>query len=689
MSSQNHAATASHHRTARASKSIWHLLVAITCLIASAPASAQESNPTTATNFDRPSPGDNFYEHVNAEWLATYTLPPDRPGYVMAQELRNATESDFRKILENLNSTPQEPASNEQRLGDLYASILDIDAINARGIEPLQPYLDRIRSIKTIKGLVEIFGTVGYRSPIQPDVRPSPFDSSRNYLWLGQGGLGLPHAGYYRTMYFSAAPIRKAYRDHIERILTLIEIPNPEQASDRIYALERKIALTHRPVNRATPAADQARMIDRAELAHIASEINWDHFFNSAGMQDVSTIILRQDWPIADVAELIASHSIEDWKLWLQFHFVDGYSRALPEPFYLSGHEFYAVQFGGLQEPPERWRLGLQAVEQFLANEIDQLYVETRLSTEHLDAVNAMVQNIQSTFEARIRELEWMDDATREKALIKLAAIKGNIGHPDHWPASPPELDHPVSRTEPVRNIHTLIHASWERTRARIDQPVDDTEWPVPAYTVNAFYNRMANRFILPAGILQAPMFNPDDDPAQSYGRLGAVIAHEFSHAFDDQGRQFNASGEVDDWWTKATTDRFTKEADRLKRQYSSYCQGFAKCVNAAGTIGENIADLSGLQLAWYAWQRSLNGEEPPIINGRTGAQRFFIAFADVHRTKMTKEYEAILRTASPYPPAEFRVNGVVRNIDAWYEAFDIAPTDDLYLAPEDRVHIW
>lgn len=642
-----------------------------------------KSQPRSGRNH---AAGDDFYQFVNRDWLAANDLPPHKVSIGATETLMEQADSDVRDMIADLVASRPAPGTIEQKIADLYTAALDEDAIEARGIAPLQPHLDRIAAVRTRDDLTRLMGVIGYNSPVGIAVGPSPANPDRNAIWLSQAGLGLPHRGYYLETSADMTGLQEGYREYVATILRLIGHDDPEGGARRVYALEHAIAESHVDEDRSLSAEELMRAMTFAELKAYAPAFNWDIFFAEAGMSGSELFVVMDQTAVADLVQGIADFPLEDWKLWLQFSLAHDFAAYLPRAFADANFDYYARRLSGVTERPERWQFAVGLVDAHLGDAVAQLYVQRHFPEEHKERVDAIVTNIRTAFETRMRSLEWMDEETRTAALDKLRALTGMIGYPDQW------RDFDGYTVEPGKlfeNIYASYAFQWRDQQDDLRRPVDRARWPTHAHVVNAFYNPLANTFVLPAGILKPPFFDPAADAAVNYGGIGAVIGHEMSHGFDDQGRQFDASGRTFNWWTSETDERFVSMSERLVRQYDSYCPFPDACVNGLGTLGENIGDLAGLEIAYAAYRHSLGGREAPVINGLTGDQRFFMAYAHTYREKVRDEIARAMLDGDSHAPGRYRVNGVVRNMNAWYAAFDVQPGDALYLPPSRRISIW
>ena len=642
--------------------------------------------PANVARLPRPRLGDDFYGYVNNQWLVTYKLPADKASFGAAEELADQAEREVRTMIEEIIASHPAKGTIEQKIADIYAAALDEKTIEARGLDPIRPHLSRIRAATTLDDITRLMGVIGYNSPFNAGVAASPADPDANAVWISQAGLGMPHRGYYLDSGLQSAALQVAYRRHISTILGLIGEPDPDKAAQRIYNIEYRIAQAHTDEDRSIGATESMRAMSYADLKAFAPGFDWDAFLKSAGLDSASRFVVTDQTAVPALAKLVPTISIADWKLWLAFHIASDFAPSLPKAFADSSFDFFMRQLSGITEQPERWKFAVSVVNDQLGDAVAELYVKRYFPSDNKAKIDAIVGNIRTAFASRMRSLDWMDDTTRAAALAKLNALQGMIAYPDTW------QDYSSLVIEPgklIEGIYASIEFDWRQQQHDLTTPVDRRRWETPAHVVNAFYSPLGNTFVLPAGILQPPFFDPKADPAANYGGIGAVIGHEMSHGFDDQGRQFDAVGRTYNWWTSETDDRFVARSNQLIEQYDRYCPYFSACVNGLGTLGENIGDLAGLEIAYAAYHLSLGGVEAPVIDGLTGDQRFFLAYAESYREKVREEYARALLEGDSHAPSRYRVNGVVRNMDAWYAAFDVKPTDRLYLAPKDRVRIW
>jgi endothelin-converting enzyme/putative endopeptidase len=629
-------------------------------------------------------PGDDFFRYANGTWLRTTQIPADRTSFSLWTVLSEDIERQLRAIVTE-GATSRDPG--QRKVADFYAAWMDEAGIEARGTAPLRPYLQRISAIRNRSDLLGVFATPGYQSPVGVGIIPDLADPTRYTAIAGQGGLGMPNRDYYLRDGEQFTRYRAAYRDYVIQLHRLAGIADPEAKADRIIALERSIAEAHWTPERSRDIQAINNPMNRAQLAQLAPQFQWDSYLQRRGLGAVPIVIATQTTAITGIGRLLDEVPLSTWKEYLAFHFINSYAQYLPRAFDEAKFNFFSRTLGGQQQQRERWKRGLGFLNASMGEAIGKIYIERHFPAESRRQMNELIGNLRAAFAERLRNLEWMDDATRTAALAKLDAFEPRIGGPEVW------IDYSNYRVAPNDLLGNMVRSAefnWNLQLSRLPNPVDRRLWGMNAQIINASYNPLQNQITFPAGILQPPFFDPNADPAVNYGAIGAVIGHEIGHGFDDQGRRFDPQGRVRDWWSATAAERFTERTTRLGAQYNSYRPLPDLTINGQLTMGENIGDLGGLEMAYAAYRRHVAQHgEPPVIDGLTGDQRFFLAWAQVWRS-LDREGLARQRVLTdPHSAEEFRVNGVVRNIDAWYRAFNVQPGDRLYLPPEQRVHIW
>jgi endothelin-converting enzyme/putative endopeptidase len=657
------------------------------------PASAQPAKPVygdwgydSAAMDKSVKPGDDFWEYVNGTWEKNTPIAPDRASAGPFVTLSDKAEKDVHEIVEQLAKNPSEDHLSQQ-IGDYYSSFVDTAAIEAAGTAPLKPYIAEINAAKTRTQLLSLFIKPGFASPVDVDIAPNFKDPDVYAVFAGQATLGMPSREYYLEDNAKMKAHRAAYRDYIIKIQKLAGLPGGEAAADRIIALETELSKVQ------WPAADR-RDIDkiynpmtRAQLIKLAPQFNWNASLTKAGLGSSKTIVVTEPSAVAGAGKILASTPLSTWREWLAFRFVSDHANVLPKAFDDARFAFYSKELSGVQEQRERWKRGVAAVNGALGEGVGEIYVKTHFPADAEAQMKELIGNLEQAYRERITNNQWMDEATRKAALEKLAAFEPRIGHPVKY------IDYSsmkVIKGAPLANAMASSDFDWKLELKRFPKPVDRTLWGMYPQTINAYYNPLANQITFPAAILQPPFFDPNADAAANYGAIGAVIGHEMGHGFDNEGRKFDPKGKLRDWWSPQAAKSYTTRTDALVAQYSGFKPFEDLALNGKLTLGENIGDLSGVEAAYAAYKKyTAQHGEPPVINGLTGDQRFFIAYAQAWQEKQREDAERQQVITNEHSPGKYRVNGVVRNVDAWYKAFNVQPGDKLYLPPEQRVHIW
>jgi endothelin-converting enzyme/putative endopeptidase len=563
---------------------------------------------------------------------------------------------------------------------------MDEAGIEARGAAVLRPYLDRINAAQSRDDLIRLFALPGYPSPVGVGITPNSQDPTHYVAGTAQSGLGMPNRTYYLNEGAQFDTYRAAYRTYVATMLRLAGIENTEQKADNIIALERRIAEAHWTPERSRDVTQSLNPMTPAQLQELAPQFNWPLMLSSQGLGNVQTIIVRQTTAIHAEGELFASVDLQTWKDWLTFHFIRNAAEVLPRAFDEANFNFYGRTLSGIPQQRERWKRGLGVLNRTLGEAVGEIYVRRHFPDTSRRQMTELVGDLRGALEARLRANPWMDEATRTQALAKLAAFDPRIGNPVRF------IDYSAMRVDPndlLGNMQRAAEFQQNLALSRLPNPVDRSLWAMTPQTINAYYSPLTNQITFPAAILQPPYFNAAADPAVNYGAIGAVIGHEIGHGFDDNGRRFDPQGRLRDWWSAASATRFTALTDRLKAQYNSY-ESAGQHINGQLTMGENIGDLGGIEMAYAAYQRyQARHGRARVIGGLTGDQRFFLAYAQAWRNQVRDDALRQQVLTDPHSPPEWRVNGVVRNVDAWYRAFNVRPGDRLYLAPAERVHIW
>jgi predicted metalloendopeptidase len=631
-------------------------------------------------------PGDDFFEYASGKWYETFQIPADRASFGVFNTLDELSNQRVRDIIEQAAAAHPSSGTPEQKIGDYYASFLDQATIESKGLAPAQADLNRIQAASTKTDLARLFGLRGFASLFDLDLPPDLKNPDQYSVVISQAELGLPERDYYLKDDPKLKELREKYLGYIEQMLTLVGVPDPGAEAQQVMAFETAAA-------RLQWAIEARRDVDRTynpttkqELLAYAPGFPWDAFLDAADLGSRESLILSEKSAIKDLAALFNRTSLPALKAFLTFHYVSEHAPYLPKRFDDARFAFYGRSLRGQPQQRERWKRAVDEVNAALGELVGQLYVKQYFPPESKAKMQELVANLRASLSERIDAIEWMTPETKSRAHEKLATFMPKIGYPDAW-KDYSQLT--VRRDDLFGNVQRAADWYWHYQIARLNKPVDRTEWRMTPQQVNAYYNPLNNEIVFPAAILQPPFFDPHADPAVNYGAIGAVIGHEMGHGFDDQGRKFGPDGGLKDWWTQRDAQVFTGRVHKLIDQYSRFEALPGLKVNGANTIGENIGDLGGLNMAYHAYQLSLKGQPASVLAGLTGDQRFFISWAQVWRAKYREGSLRELVMSDVHSPPYFRVNGPLPNIDAWYAAFNVQPGDKLYIKPEDRVSIW
>jgi putative endopeptidase len=647
-------------------------------------------------------PQDDLFGHVNGRWLTEYEMPGDRATDGAFRTLYDRAEEHVRDLILGAASeedgAPQSSSDTDaQRIGDLYASFMDERAVADRGVQPLLDELAAIDTADTPEALAAVLGQMqqaGSGGAVGFYIDTDSKNSTRYLLHFTQSGLGLPDESYYRDP--QHAEILAAYPGHIAAMFDLVygeeTQPNEWRASaERIVALETKIAAAHWDVVKRRDADLTYNLRAFTDIPTEAPGFPWATWLSNLGISEekAAEVVVRQPDYLTAFAALWASEDLDDWKLWARWELINARSDVLTDELIEQHFEFYGRLLSGTEQIRDRWKRAVSLVEGLMGDAVGRLYVERHFPPAAKARMDELVANLREAYRVSINSLEWMTPQTREKALVKLDKFTPKIGYPAKWRDYSTLV---IERDDLYGNVRRGHAHEYQRELAKLGSPVDRDEWFMTPQTVNAYYNPGMNEIVFPAAILQPPFFDAEADDAANYGGIGAVIGHEIGHGFDDQGAKYDGDGNLVDWWTDEDRAEFGTRTKALIEQYDKYVPralSNGHHVNGAFTVGENIGDLGGLSIALLAYRLSLKGAPAPVIDGLTGEQRVFYGWAQVWRTK-SRDAEAIRRLATdPHSPPEFRCNGVVRNLDAFYDAFEVDESDALYLDPERRVRIW
>ena len=626
-------------------------------------------------------PGDNFYAYASGTWAKNTPIPQDKSNYGAFNILSDLSESRTREILDGVASDPN------SKIGVAYATYLDRAAIDAKGLAPVQPLLARIKATPKsgYSALIGELSTIGVRGPINAGVGQDDKNPNAYIFGIYQGGLSLPDRDYYLSKDAKLAEAKAAYQVHIAKMLTLAGEPDAARRAKAIVDFETAIAQVSWTRIDSRDATKTYNKMTLAQLQKLAPGIDFAAMIKAGGVAAVSDLVVAQPSAVAGIARLIKAAPIDVLRDQLIVNALGNFADVLPKPLDDENFAFYGTILAGTPQQEERWKRAVQFTSSALDDEVSKLYVAKYFPPETKAAADTLVKNIISSMNTRIDQLDWMAPETKVKAHAKLAAFVPKIGYPDRW------KDYSGLQITAGDAFGNNVRANQFQTAyqvGKLGKPVERWEWGMTPMTVNAYANFGMVEIVFPAAILQPPFFDPAADPAVNYGGIGAVIGHELSHHFDDQGAKYDASGTLSDWWTPQDVKNFTALTGKVIAQYDAYEPLPGMHVKGALTLGENMADLAGLTVAYDAYKKSLNGKAAPVIDGYTGDQRFYLGWAQVWRRSYR---EATLRQrllTDPHSPSEQRT-AIVRNMDPWYGAFQPKPGEKLYLAPADRLKVW
>jgi putative endopeptidase len=634
-------------------------------------------------------PGDDFFRYMNGTWLDETEIPADKSGYGGFTILADDAVADVRVIIEASANGDFAKGTDEQKVGDLYKSYLNMELRNARGTAPLMPELERIDAISSHAELAHYFGDAqvrGYGTPMNLSQFADMKNPEYYAFYVFQGGLGLPEREYYFTDDEKSEEIRVAYVDHVEKMFDLAGLEGGTDAAATVMALETRIAEQHMVKEEARDWATNYNKVPAAALGDLMPNFDWSAFLSAAHLAELDAMIVIHTDYMRALDGIIQDTDLNTWKTYLKWGAVNTAAASLNADLDDQNFEFYNKTLSGTPEQQEPWRRASNTVSGTLGEVVGKVYVKKHFPPEAKERMETLVANLIFAYEKRIKELDWMGEETKAEALAKLSKFTPKIGYPDEW------RDYSALDVEPddlFGNLERAIVAEHMRQIERQGGPIDPNEWGMTPQTVNAYYSPTRNEIVFPAAILQPPFFNSGADDAVNYGAIGAVIGHEVGHGFDDKGSTFDGDGALRNWWTDEDRAEFEKRTAKLIAQYDAFKPFDDLAVNGEFTLGENIGDLGGISIGLLAYKMSLEGEEAPVIDGFTGEQRVFLGYSQVWRSKVRDERGRQLISTDPHSPAKYRANGAVRNVPEFYEAFDVQEGDALYLSPDERVKIW
>jgi len=678
-------------------KTIFLILFATVAILINSCCSSKNSESMTKAidpaNMDMNyKPGNDFYRYVNGGWMAANPIPPEYSQYGAFNVLFDQNQEKLKELVDEVSKDKNaETGSVSQQIRDFFNSGMDTVQIEKLGLDAIRKDLNTINSLKTKKDIQHHIAEM-QKEGIYPlfyffadaDQKNSSMEIANFY----QGGLGMPDVEYYTGKDNRNKQLRKDYVSYVTRMFMLAgeDEKTAEADAKKIMDIETALAGISKTRTERRDAEKNYYKTGLRGLKEISPAFDWQGYFTALGLPEPGDINLSQKDFIAGISPLMDKYSVDDWKVYLTWNLLNKSANYLSDDFVNEHFEFYGKTLSGQQELKPRWKRVMNTTSKGLGEAIGQLYVEKYFPAESKKRMIRLVENLRKAFAERIRNLDWMSDETKKQALAKLDAITVKIGYPDKWKDYSKLKVTPENYLQNVRNASKL---EFNRNLAKIGKPVDKTEWGMTPQTVNAYYNPSNNEIVFPAGILQPPFFNADADDAVNYGAIGVVIGHEMTHGFDDQGRKYDKDGNMNDWWTVEDAKRFEEKTKILSKQYDQYTLLDSLHVNGKLTMGENIADLGGLNIAWDAFKMSLNGKEPETIDGFTGDQRFFMGYAQVWRQNI-RDKELMRRLKEDvHSPGEARVNVPVFNLDVFLAAFRISPEDRLYIPKEERAYIW
>ena len=665
-------------------------ILAAVVLMASCAKKEELTSGISKKNMDtKVKPGDNFADYVNGTWYKNTKIPADKASYGAFDMLYDQSLKDVKTIIEDAAKGNNADGSDEQKIGDYFASFMNRKDRDAKGISPIQPELKAIDAIATYSDLASYFGKAnrtGVSVPIAIFVNQDSKKPTEYALTTWQSGIGLPEREYYTATDAKMADIRKKYQVHVEKMLQIGGIENAADGAAKIMALETTIASSHMKKEDTRDVVKLYNKYNINDLKTLMPDFDWAALLKTADMDKEESIIISQVEYTKSLNNIIKNTPLDTWKIYLKWGLLNRNTNRLNSALDKENFEFYDKTLYGIEKQQDDWKRAVNGVNGALGEVVGKVYVKKHFSPEAKERMVGLVKNLLKAYAENIKKLDWMSADTKKQALAKVDKFMIKIGYPDTW------RDYSslkIAKNDMYGNATRANEFEYQRNLNKLGKPVDRTEWGMTPQTVNAYYNPSLNEIVFPAAILQPPFFNLKADDAVNYGGIGAVIGHEIGHGFDDQGAAYDGNGVMKNWWTPADLTAFKAKTSALVAQYSGFKAFPDLNVNGEFTLGENIGDLGGLSIAIKAYKESLGGKEAPIMDGFTGMQRVFLGWGQVWGEKTREESLRSQIAGDPHSPAKFRINGVVRNVPEFYEAFKIKPTDSLYLAPEKRVKIW
>lgn len=631
-------------------------------------------------------PGDDFFAYANGTWDERFTIPADKASFGPFDTLDELSKARVRGIIEQAAAAHTAPGTPEQQIGDYYSAYMDQAALEANGLAPAQPDLQRIAAARTRTDIARLFGELGFASLFDVQL-PADFKNPDRYsVAISESTLGLPDRDYYLKDDPQLKELRGKFVSYIAQMITLGGVADAAGKARDVMAFETAASKVQWPIEKRRDVDAVYNPRTKQQLLAFAPGFPWQAFLEAEHLGAREDLVLGELSAIHDLAELFHRTPVPTLQAFLTFHYLSSHAPYLPKRFDEARFAFYGQTMRGQPQQRERWKRGVDAVDDAVGESVGRMYVAKYFPPESKAQMQELVADLRAALSLRIDALDWMTPETKTRAHEKLAMFTPKIGYPDKWKDYSALV---IRRDDLLGNVRRANEWQWNYQVARLDKPVDRAEWQMTPQEINAYYNPSNNEIVFPAAILQPPFFDPSADAAVNFGAIGAVIGHEIGHGFDDQGRKFGPDGSMKDWWTARDAEVFTTRTARLIKEFSGFEALPGLKVNGANTIGENIGDLGGLNMAHEAYMISLKGQPAPVIDGLSGDQRFFLAYAQVWREKYRDGALRQLVMSDVHSPSRFRVNGPLPNIDAWYAAFNVQPGDKLYIAPAERVRIW
>jgi predicted metalloendopeptidase len=636
---------------------------------------------------------DDIYRHLNGKWLASMQIPADKGAYDAFDALEDRSKDQLRGIIEKLQGGVDPADPDQRKIADLYASFVDEAAVERAGLEPLHDELARIDALQSkaaVAGLIAHFNRIGVQAPLLPQVHQDAHDSTRYVFDIGQDGLGMPDRDYYLLGDETLKKIRTRYLQHVERMLALAGDSDAAGSARDVLAVETALARVQWTKVQNRDPVKTYNKVELARLPALARGFDWTSYLAESGVAGrTDYLVVSQPSYVTGLDKVLRATPLAAWKTYFRWHLLSDDAPYLGKAFVDEHFAFYGAALRGVEQDEPRWKRGVRLVDASIGEALGRLYVARYFPPASKARMDQLVRNLLAAYKADIDTLDWMGPDTRRKAQEKLARFTTKIGYPEHW------RDYGALRIAPGDLMGNVVRArafEYDRNLAKLGKPIDRDEWDMTPPTVNAYYNPEKNEIVFPAGILQPPFFNPEADDAANYGGIGGVIGHEISHGFDDQGSQYDGAGNLlkpPGWFTQADLARFKSRTRALVKQYSAYAPVPGFPINGELTLGENIADNSGLAIAYKAYRLSLGTQQAPVIDGLTGDQRLFLGWVQIWRGKVRDNQAIMWIKSDPHSPDRFRGLLPEMNVGAFYEAFDVKPGDKMYLPPKQRVSLW